>query len=309
MKRAALVISCAVTALNAGGLVWNLASHHWALAGVSAIGLAVGVVTMRNLFALQRRRSVAIDLAAGPSVSSVTITSPGMGYTSHTSAPLFPPNSSLRAMQAQQLAQLSRSGFMTSALQASKSQHAAMLQALYVPMSSMSYDKLRAMIEEPQSSTVFYAINGLKTIAAALLRMPDPALPTTLGLRSWVFDIAEGYLRSPVRHTIWRDAELRCDQWNESEVVRGVAGIHAHLVTHNWRETAATSGLFDPTQIIGVVERFGRYVLGTEGWRCEWAVIRQLHAPNRFVAAALREAYPEVEVTFATPNQESTPCK
>jgi len=48
--------------------------------------------------------------------------------------------------------------------------------------------------------------------------------------------------------------------------------------------------------VTGLVERFGRYVLGTEGWRAEWVVIRKLRAPTPEIAEALARAYPEVEI-------------
>jgi hypothetical protein len=48
----------------------------------------------------------------------------------------------------------------------------------------------------------------------------------------------------------------------------------------------------------GVVERFGRYVLGTVGWRAEWVVIRKLRAPTTEIGLALETAYPEVKVVY-----------
>jgi hypothetical protein len=50
--------------------------------------------------------------------------------------------------------------------------------------------------------------------------------------------------------------------------------------------------------VIGVVERFGKYVLGTEGWRAEVVVIRKLRAPSMEIGLALEQAYPEVEVFY-----------
>jgi hypothetical protein len=44
------------------------------------------------------------------------------------------------------------------------------------------------------------------------------------------------------------------------------------------------------------VERFGRYVLGTEGWRAEWVVIRELMAPDTETALALMQRYRDVKV-------------
>ena len=46
----------------------------------------------------------------------------------------------------------------------------------------------------------------------------------------------------------------------------------------------------------GIVERYGRYVLGTEGWRAEWVVIRELMAPDIATALKLMRQYPEVRV-------------
>jgi hypothetical protein len=50
--------------------------------------------------------------------------------------------------------------------------------------------------------------------------------------------------------------------------------------------------------VIGVVERFGTYVLGTQRWRAEIAVIRKLRAPNTEIGLKLEHAYPEVEVYY-----------
>jgi hypothetical protein len=50
--------------------------------------------------------------------------------------------------------------------------------------------------------------------------------------------------------------------------------------------------------VIGVVERFGKYVLGTEGWRAEIVVIRKLRAPSTEIGLKLEQAYPEVEVCY-----------
>jgi hypothetical protein len=50
--------------------------------------------------------------------------------------------------------------------------------------------------------------------------------------------------------------------------------------------------------IVGVVERFGKYVLGTEGWRAEIVVIRKLRAPNTKIGLKLEKAYPKVEVFY-----------
>jgi hypothetical protein len=41
-----------------------------------------------------------------------------------------------------------------------------------------------------------------------------------------------------------------------------------------------------------IVERFGRHALGTEGWRAEWVVIRELRAPDTETALALMRHCP-----------------
>lgn len=143
-------------------------------------------------------------------------------------------------------------------------------------------------------------VTGLLRIANALSTFPDPAFSTTYGYRTWNLDLIAGHLVSPIQLTPWHDAELHCETWNESDVVRGVAGIHAHLVPWEWKESAkhVDAAFAGSIPIAGLVERFGRFVLGTEGWRAEWVIIRALHAPSRHVALVLRDIYPEVEVTY-----------
>jgi hypothetical protein len=50
--------------------------------------------------------------------------------------------------------------------------------------------------------------------------------------------------------------------------------------------------------VTGIVERFGKYVLGTEGWRAEWVMIRTLKAPSVEIGLALEQAYPDVEIYY-----------
>ncbi len=51
--------------------------------------------------------------------------------------------------------------------------------------------------------------------------------------------------------------------------------------------------------VLGVVERFGKYVLGTEGWRAEWVIIRKLKAATTEIGLLLEQAYPDVEIYYA----------
>jgi hypothetical protein len=140
---------------------------------------------------------------------------------------------------------------------------------------------------------------------AAMVRraaaQPDPHAPDTLGWRIWHWDAERQLLCSPQQGTLWYSAELRVERWDESSVLRGVAGIHARRMPRNWlqaewgdHDLAATY----PNCLSGVVERFGNYVLGTSGWRAEWVVIRKLRAPTSEVGLALETAYPEVEIVY-----------
>lgn len=54
--------------------------------------------------------------------------------------------------------------------------------------------------------------------------------------------------------------------------------------------------------IHGIVERFGKYVMGTDGWRAEWVIIRKLYAPDTETGLALEAAYPDVEVIYPKEN-------
>lgn len=131
---------------------------------------------------------------------------------------------------------------------------------------------------------------------------PDTAAPTTLGWRAWVWDDAERCLRSPHRGTPWIGPDLHVEHWDECEVLRGAAGIHARLMPRDWLRAAWTdSGISEGPSCIhglvtGIVERYGRYVLGTTGWRAEHVVIRELCAPDVGIMLTLMQVYPEVKV-------------
>jgi hypothetical protein len=134
---------------------------------------------------------------------------------------------------------------------------------------------------------------------------PDPDAPDTLGWRVWAWDVASQRLISPTFNTVWHTAELRVENWNSSEALRGVAGIHAARLPLDWRRADIMDhgglGLYGHRQnkvIVGVVERFGKYVLGTEGWRAEIVIIRKLRAPSTEIGLKLEQAYPEVEVYY-----------
>ncbi|MCC6775660.1 MAG: hypothetical protein IT537_03330 [Hyphomicrobiales bacterium] len=115
-----------------------------------------------------------------------------------------------------------------------------------------------------------------------------------LGWRGW--NVTEdGSLLSPFQKTKWHSAECRVEQWDSSATMRGVAGIHALWVPPQWRAARAHHEMGG--SVHGIVERFGRAVLGTEGWRAEWVVVREILAPDDAIAAAIRRQYPDVIVT------------
>jgi hypothetical protein len=122
----------------------------------------------------------------------------------------------------------------------------------------------------------------------------DPDAPSTLGWRGWNFNTTTCLLESSSFHTTWHDLELRINNWDESEVVHGTRGIHAHRVPINWK-IALNQGYGNVT---GIVERYGRYVLGEQGWRAEWVVIRKLLAPTQEIGFALEKAYPDAQVEY-----------
>lgn len=150
---------------------------------------------------------------------------------------------------------------------------------------------------------------------------PDPNISNTFGWRCWNWFVLDEELKSPIRSAVWHDAELRCEIWDESKVIRGNAGIHARIVPTEWHKEFCPEGSsninsFDALQtsysindddtcvviqyyqIDGIVERFGKYVLGTEGWRSEWVIIRELRAPNTEVGLALEKKFPGVIIHY-----------
>ena len=155
-----------------------------------------------------------------------------------------------------------------------------------------------------------------KLLAAAIRRnretritprraLPDPNAPDTLGWRVWIWDACCNRLKSPDQSTIWWTSALRVKDWSTHDAVRGHAGIHAARMPYDWRradiahhEELSIYTRTLSTMIIGVVERFGKYVLGTEGWRAEIVVIRKLRAPNMEIGLELEKAYPDVEVYY-----------
>lgn len=172
----------------------------------------------------------------------------------------------------------------------------------------------------PRPVASFNRTTGLRQISNAhstslprLLR-PDPEVGDTMGWRSWLWHDGYKLLVSPHYETLWESAELSAAHWSDDDAVRGVAGIHARLVPRHWKivgwpDDESSNGIDqDPRLVTGVVERFGRYVMGTEGWRAEQAVIRELMAPNTQIGLELEQRYPDVIVHY--PDQVGeVPCE
>lgn len=129
---------------------------------------------------------------------------------------------------------------------------------------------------------------------------PSHVKPDTLGWRTWVWNPRERCLMSPQQKVLWPGHDLVIKEpWNEADVVRGKSGIHAcRLPKGDWKQALAPGDMPKGT-ILGLVERFGKFVLGAEGWRAEWVVIKELVAPDEAVARLLRATYPEVAIHIA----------
>ncbi len=143
--------------------------------------------------------------------------------------------------------------------------------------------------------------------------MTDPKQPDTLGWREWIWDDEHKCLKSPSMGTLWPTADLRAEAWDSLEVIRGKAGIHAVLVPKHWKilHELNCSPLGGSTRdtVSGIVERFGKYVLGTEGWRAEQVVIRELLAPSTEIGLELEQRYPDVIIHYSDQTAEGeTPC-
>lgn len=144
---------------------------------------------------------------------------------------------------------------------------------------------------------------------------PDPKVPDTMGWRVWIIG-AHSALCSPHMGTMWMGPELAAEAWDSDGALRGTSGIHARLVPRHWKilgwpDDGASGGLevAYPEIVTGIVERFGRYVLGTDGWRAEQVVIRELMAPTTEIGLKLEQRYPGVIVHYPDQQEEGeVPC-
>lgn len=141
---------------------------------------------------------------------------------------------------------------------------------------------------------------------------PDPKVPDTFGWRSWVWHTGHELLISPHHMVLWDKPYLGAAYWDDANILRGNAGIHARLVPKHWKilgwpDDDASSGVDEnPNLVTGIVERFGRYVLGTNGWRAEQVIIRELMAPSTEIGLALERVYPDVIANPSPPDKIAT---
>lgn len=119
-------------------------------------------------------------------------------------------------------------------------------------------------------------------------KIEDQNGSTVFGVRSWTVD-STGKLRSPMRGTVWDSAFLEADNYDDTAAVEGNAGIHASRLD----VSCARSSPIDMSSIVvyGLVERFGRYVLGDIGWRAERVIIRELWVGNPDFVEPLKQRY------------------
>lgn len=127
------------------------------------------------------------------------------------------------------------------------------------------------------------------------LQSPQPH-PELWGLRSWSFD--GQVLRSYTRGTPWPTPILQAHDLDTSSIVEGRAGIHAfHALSASTTYQAlyagayvlATRGYFHI--VWGLVRPYGKIVLGTNGWRSEFAQIMALMTLDSRLPSVLSERY------------------
>jgi hypothetical protein len=163
---------------------------------------------------------------------------------------------------------------------------------------TLAYDTAKLIAEQ---EIAFRQIRAMILGKRSWASIPDPKAPNTLGWRGWKWDPEIKVLVSPAYQAFWEGPELRVTDWDTSEALRSHKGIHAKLVPHDWKvaiwggDDCPDLGLLPVT---GIVERFGRFVLGTLGWRAEWVIIRKLLAPTQELGFELERAYPDVEVCY-----------
>lgn len=180
-----------------------------------------------------------------------------------------------------------------------------------------SVDRVWERIGEKYSQHLWFARRKMHREKHIALSAPDPSAPDHLGWRCWIWDHDGEVLQSPVMKHLWESEELRrlsCFQWDDSNEVGAHPGIHARrLPKHDWRTISPFAwcalldeNLRDVTIIHGIVERFGRAVIGTLGWRAEHVVIRELLAPNTKIGLALERRYPHAVIHYRDSERVTT---
>lgn len=95
------------------------------------------------------------------------------------------------------------------------------------------------------------------------------------------FDVSlPSTLRSPHRGTIWDGPTLSAFEWSDEAACEGNAGIHALSSSLAIPAYSPPALYYGSVHITGRVRGYGRYVLGTRGWRAERVVIDYLRVPN-----------------------------
>lgn len=175
----------------------------------------------------------------------------------------------------------------------------------------------RARIQSMMTATVVAAGGAgfasqltMMPMVLPMAALPDHSQPTTLGWRAWYWITPPLQMKprliSPHMHTEWPTPELHVEApWDDSDVLRGASGIHARLMPRDWRRAGwpqlqQQEGPMDdhPYLVTGVVERFGRFVLGRTGWRAEWVMIRALMAKTTDTGLALEMKFPDIPVYY-----------
>lgn len=122
-----------------------------------------------------------------------------------------------------------------------------------------------------------------------------------LGIRVFMLNDALQII-SPTQFTIWKTEQLAVQSWDESAVVRGVAGIHAAWPA---RSTYTYPAIDHPTGehcYLADVRGFGKVVKGITGWRAERCIIDRFYLtkqwfdrPQRRYLQTLVANYPNIE--------------
>lgn len=173
-------------------------------------------------------------------------------------------------------------------------------QAPRVPLTA---EQKRARAEKARATR----LSNAAYYAAIKPSRPDRRAPDTLGWRVFRWDQTLNQLVSPHQGTAWpEDGVLEAENWpiDSAEVLRNKAGIHAVRMPKNWKEADPShnhelsfgANLVDG--IDGIVERFGRAVVGDNGWRAERVVIRRVRAPSTEIGLAIELAYPTIDVFY-----------